>query len=312
VHCLKKFPSGVTLDEAADAVKRQSFDPQKLVAYEAFGLTTQEAGRLKLAPRGWEMARQLEPEVAAFRALLDHLEPYRAVLQWAARQNIERLLQQDVANYWWEYFPEALGLSDERSLEGYVLCFFQLCQAAALGTHINGRKGQPSRLRVDSEELADYLAGETKKNRPRPELVPPLPTPLGQTQIFVSHQALPALAEQVTEALALADLAGLIAARGEDDFLPAATIQLMRRCAAGVFLLSGHDFQTDERLAPKTQILLGAAMALYDHRILLLRQEDIALPPALAQLPACAYAGDTLNWANGACLVKTIKEFVCA
>ena len=275
------------------------------------GLTLPEGGRLKLAPLGWEMAQLMEPEVTAFRALLDHLEPYRAVLQWVYQQQIERLLQQDVANFWDQHCSAALGLSDERTRESYVLCFFQLCQAAALGTHINGRKGQPSRLRLDGEELRDYLAEKPKPLRPRPELTL-APAPTGQAQIFISFHEQSGLAAQIAEALDLADLSGRAAERTttSDEILPAVILRAMRQCAAGVFLLADGDFTNNGLLAAETQITLGAALALYDQRVLLLHEQGLKLPATLQKLAVCTYTDNTLTWASGACLVKTMKEFV--
>jgi hypothetical protein len=44
-------------------------------------------------------------------------------------------------------------------VESKVVCFFQPCQAAGLGTQVIGKKGQPTRLRLDREELEGFNAG---------------------------------------------------------------------------------------------------------------------------------------------------------
>src|SRR5437868_1044279 len=157
VQYLRKKPGGVSFNEALDAIKKQVFDPRKVHAYEALGLVLRQGERLELSPLGHELGRRLAPVAQGFRTLLDSQAPYRAVLAWAARQGMEVIVQQAVAGFWQEHHPQALAAADERTIESTVVCFFQLCQAAALGTVVIGKKGQPTRLRVEQEELRAYL-----------------------------------------------------------------------------------------------------------------------------------------------------------
>src|SRR5205085_10456988 len=159
VQYLRKRPEGVTLSEAIDAIKKQVFEPAKIAAYEALNLIEQEGNLLKLTPLGWDLARSLEPETRAFCAILGRIEPYHSALVWAQRRQLDYLIHPDVAAYWREHHPQVLGINTPKMIEANVGCFFQLCQAAALGTNIIGKKGQPTRLRFDREALAAYVLG---------------------------------------------------------------------------------------------------------------------------------------------------------
>ncbi|HYY43054.1 MAG TPA: hypothetical protein VE775_10005, partial [Pyrinomonadaceae bacterium] len=80
VQYLSRKPGGVTINEAVDAVKKQVFDPRKVLAYEALGLVARHGDRLKLSPLGHDLGRKLQPVAQVFRTLLDSQAPYRAVL----------------------------------------------------------------------------------------------------------------------------------------------------------------------------------------------------------------------------------------
>ncbi|HYO63879.1 MAG TPA: hypothetical protein VER08_09630 [Pyrinomonadaceae bacterium] len=156
VQYLKKTPAGVSVAEAMDDVKRRVFEPRKVAAYEFWGVVTRRHDRLHLSPLGWEFARKLEPETEAYRALLDQTAPYRAALEWMHADALELVTHGDVAAFWQRAYGEALDHED-RSMEGNVVCFFHLCQAAELGTVTIGKRGQPARLRVERDELAAHV-----------------------------------------------------------------------------------------------------------------------------------------------------------
>ncbi|HYP53986.1 MAG TPA: TIR domain-containing protein, partial [Pyrinomonadaceae bacterium] len=161
VQYLKKKPSGVSVAEAMDDVKRRVFEPRKVAAYEFWGVVTRRHDRLHLSPLGWEFARKLEPETEAYRALLDQTEPYRAALEWMHGDALELVTHGDVADFWLRHYGDALDHED-RSMEANVVCFFHLCQAAELGTVTIGKRGQPARLRVEREELALHVDAHSR------------------------------------------------------------------------------------------------------------------------------------------------------
>ena len=163
VQYLKKKPTGVSVVEALDDVKRRVFEPRKVAAYEFWGIVARHGDRLLLTPLGWDFARKLEPGTEAYRVVLDGTPLYRLALEWIYRQNLDLVTHGDVASYWYEHHGALLDPANDKTMEGHVVCFFHLCQAAELGTVTIGKRGQPARLRVERDELAVYVGRDSER-----------------------------------------------------------------------------------------------------------------------------------------------------
>jgi hypothetical protein len=311
---LRKRPGGVTLGEAVDTIKRQIFEPAKITAYESLGLVERSGDRLKLGALGWGLARALEPEVRLFRALLERVGPYRAALEMAHRQSLDCLLHGDVASFWLDHHPEALGIYTPKMIESSVVCFFQMCQAAGLGTYIFGKRGQPTRLRLNREEVIAFLSDDfITEPADGPAPVPPEPAD-GATRVFVSfgHEAA-ATASHVQAALKLADIEGVLSERGARArllLLPSG--EAMCRCRAAVFIVTAADAQQGGRsedggLAEILRAEVAAAHLLYQGRLALLWDAQLPVPEELEAFAPCAYGGGDLTWEEGVRLTLAIK-----
>lgn len=318
VHYLKKNPRGVTLDEAADAVKRQAFEPLKVSAYESLGLTRRNGDRLQLDAFGLELAEKLEPEIEGFRNMLSRIEPYRAVLNWAYQSNVDCLLYSDVAKYWRDNFQEAIGVCGEKTLEGYVVCFFQLCQAAALGAHINGRKGQPTRLRLDREETKGFLSITPQSNLKPLPLVEKQPTYLsfdiGTTETFrvlISQNNSDDLSERIRALMELTDIECNVLKRDSNVSSLSAQnlLQTLRQSSAAIFILTREDFVSDNKIKEEVTVEICSAFARYDGRVILLCAEELSLPKGLESFRVCRYDNNSIGWETGFELIKAVKDF---
>lgn len=344
VHYLRKRPAGVTLGEAVDAVKKQAFEPGKLAAYELLGLTVRDGDRFKLSQLGWEMARRLEPEAQAFRALLHNVEPYRAVLEWAHRRRLAVITHPEVAAHWREHYPEALGISTPKMVEGHVVCFFQLCQAAALGTHVIGKKGQPTRLRLDDDELpacgrslsiaelreasaepfdvsADKLnsrhaapASDSARETGARESTPAHAARVNRVFVSCGGDAAE-IAERVRATLDFADIECRVVIRENHaaSMIAPGAAQIMRGCEAGIIIVGRDDCVRegagDYSPAQSLQVQIGASAVLYNHRVLLMWEGRVPVPASLASLPRCEYERDGLSWETGMEMMKAVKSF---
>ncbi|HVF88153.1 MAG TPA: hypothetical protein VM866_11210 [Pyrinomonadaceae bacterium] len=346
VHYLRKKPDGVTLGEAVDAIKKQAFEPGKLATYELLGITVRNGDRFKLSKFGWEMARRLEPEAQAFLALLNNVEPYRAILQWARRKQLGVITHPEVAAQWREHYPEALGISTPKMIEGHVVCFFQLCQAAALGTHVIGKKGQPTRLRLDLDELPAYGrgmsiaelraapaeqfdegAGKSDSKAAAPNSARACATELALAQLTPAHaprvsrvfvscgRDAAEFAERIRVTLDFADIECHVVARENQDasMITPGAAEVMRRCEAGIIIVGQDDCVKDcaGDYAPvqSLQIEIGAAAVIYDRRVLLVWDSPIPVPANLTSLPCCEYERDGLSWETGMEIMKAVKRF---
>ncbi|HVF27541.1 MAG TPA: TIR domain-containing protein [Pyrinomonadaceae bacterium] len=346
VHYLRKKPDGVTLGEAVDAIKKQAFEPGKLATYELLGITVRNGDRFKLSQFGWEMARRLEPEAQAFRALLNNVGPYRATLQWACRRKLGVITHPEVAAQWHEHYPEALGISTPKMIEGHVVCFFQLCQAAALGTHVIGKKGQPTRLRLDRDELPAYSrslsiaesreasaeqfdesAGKLDSKSDTPNSARAGATQLALTELTSAHaprvtrvfvscgRDSAEFAERIRVTLDFADIECHVVVRENQDasMITPGAAEIMRRCEAGIIIVEQDGCVKDGAgtYAPGQSLLIeiGAAAVIYGRRVLLVWDRHIPVPANLTRMLRCEYERNDLSWETGMEIMNAVKNF---
>lgn len=175
---LKNKPTGATPAEAKAAVKKPILDSRKLAAYRFWDIITKDTDRLKLAKRGWEIARGTKTEGAAFSEIANSVTPYRSVLEWAFHQNMEALNTVDVASHWHEHHQEASGTKNDATLTAQAVSFFHVAQAAGLGKLLIGRRGQQTRLELAVDDLKAFVEGGpelrrgSRRNCPRKKLPP--------------------------------------------------------------------------------------------------------------------------------------------
>ena len=81
VGYLKTKPTGATPTEAKAVIDKTLLDPRKISAYVTWGLIQKDGERLKLAARGWDIARKTKPQASTFREVLDSIAPYRSALE---------------------------------------------------------------------------------------------------------------------------------------------------------------------------------------------------------------------------------------
>jgi len=157
VQYLKQRPEGVNVCDVVQPLKKRIFFPPKIRAYLHWGLVIKNGERIKLSPAGWIFARSLEPEAGSYRVLLRGNLYYRTALEWVQTERMDLVTSDDMAQFWATRFP---GLATQNHLagkEGGVVSFFHICQAAELGSHTIGKRGQPARLRIWPDALAEFL-----------------------------------------------------------------------------------------------------------------------------------------------------------
>jgi hypothetical protein len=262
------------------------------------------------------------------------------------QQNLDLFTHADIAAYWQALYAASLE-QNEKTMEGNVVCFFHLCQAAEFGTVTIGKRGQPARLRVEREELASHLAGrsmpplrepresreahaaETERRiaavalnagaaaRPTPAAAS-LTTPMRDAErlrVFVSGSRRAKLVEQLQTVLELADIESRIVEEREPgtSVVSEEIFRAMRDCEAGLIIVTSEECCKDEsgQYALKEKLLteLTTAFVLYDRRIALLWDSRLPVPSNLRDLPLFKFDGDDLNWDVGVKLLKAIKEF---
>jgi hypothetical protein len=339
VRLLKRRAGGVTIIEGMDA-SRRVFDARKVAAYEYWGLVKRAGDRLTLSALGWEFARRLEPEAQLYRTMLNSTNAYRTALEWAFSQKLEIVTDADVAAHWLEHPVQVALAANQKTIEGNVACFFHLCQEAELGMATVGKRGQPTRLRVDREELAAYISNrpsfvtddadaalaleESAAERPAMAFVAPLSTqPTAHVneklRVFISHSRDGELLKQIRTTLEVAEIESETSRRASDEasggaqLVPDELCRAMRRCNASIVVVTKEDCRLDVSgnvlLHESLLMLIAAAVVCYNRRVILLWDESVAPSSSLSELCRCEFAGDSLTWDSGMRLLKALKSF---
>jgi hypothetical protein len=324
VQLLKKKPEGITIVEASDAVRKRLFDPRKVAAYETWGILKKSGDRMKLSQLGRDFASKLEPEAQIYRVMLDNTPPYRAALEWIYQQDLDLVTYADIVEYWEDHFPEALQ-QGEKTHEGQVVSFLHLCHAGDVGVATVGRKGQPSRLRVDHDELAAYiesspclvperaLPGDDPLYARRPALVGTASRK--RLRVFISTHKGSGIVGSIQDALQIADINSEVVERETDcvSLVSEKTFQAMRRCDAGIIIISPTDWYRDaagkDVLNQSVLIEIGAALVHFARRLVLLSDKQVPLPFNLDDLCHYELERSKLTWEIGLELIKAVKLF---
>ncbi len=326
IRYLKKHPAGVTIVEALGEVKKRILDPRKISAYEAWGVVERQGDWLKLSELGWEFSRKLAAEAALFRSILDRVEHYRSVLELAHSQQLKLITHEDIARFWRAHYSDALDLHQPKTVESNVVCFLHMCQAAELGSLTVGKRGQPARMRIDTEEVEEFINSRwdawTTEPVIRPELRPIRSSPsnlltweAGRLRVCLSARPAQQNSAQLQSLLELVGIESELLERGTNATLTMSesAFETMRRSDAGLFVITADDCQLDEQgslmLKPEVQAEISAAYLFYNRRVLLLWDERVPVPSDWQQLTRCTFAGEELSWETGVQLTKALLAF---
>lgn len=317
VKYLKNKPMGATISEMRAAIGDKLVDGRKLNSYQFWGVVTKDGERLKLADLGWELARKPEQQQATFRSMLDRVPPYRSALEWIFHQGMDSVTNVDVAAHWHEHHSDSLGTANENTMKDGAVCFFHLCQAAGLGSLRIGRRGQPTRLEMNRDDLQKHVeAGpstppwtqaETSSDVGSTETIVPAITPtpatpvLAELRVFIAHGKNMSIVEQVKTMLQLAGIDSEVAEEEETTAIPVSekVFNAMRRCKAGIIIVSAEEGSGTHTINDNVLIEIGAAFLLYERKVVLLWDKRLSVPSNLQGLYRCDFEGNELSWSAG-------------
>lgn len=220
-----------------------------------------------------------------------------------------------------------------------------MAQGAGLGTYKVGRRGQPTRLEVDSDALAQMVARadnsealsepegrETGTGREGVALesdgqredeeagggeqeMERGASPHEAVRVFIGHGRCEGIVDQVKTMLDLTEMSYEVVVEQESAAIPVPqkVFDAMRRCNAAVVCVTadaeGEREDGSYAVNPNVLIEIGAAFVLYDKRVVLIWDRRIHVPSNLQGLYRCETEGDQLSWSTGMKLMKAIKEF---
>jgi predicted nucleotide-binding protein len=136
-------------------------------------------------------------------------------------------------------------------------------------------------------------------------------------RVFISHGKQKAIASQIKELLAFGNFEPVVSVERESTAIPVPekVFEDMRACGAGVLHVGAEGKYLDRdgnehtKINDNVLIEVGAAMALYGRKVILLVEKSVTLPSNLQGLYRCDYEGDRLDYDSTMKLLKTFSQF---
>jgi predicted nucleotide-binding protein len=136
-------------------------------------------------------------------------------------------------------------------------------------------------------------------------------------KVFITHGKQKAIVNQIKELLVFGSFDPVVSVERESTAIPVPekVFEDMRSCAAGVIHVGAEGKYQDSsgnehtKINDNVLIEIGAAMALYGKKVILLVERGVALPSNLQGLYRCEFEGDQLNYEATMKLLKTFSQF---
>lgn len=136
-------------------------------------------------------------------------------------------------------------------------------------------------------------------------------------KVFIAHGKSIQIVGQLKAVLTFGNFDPIVAEEYETTAkpVPDKVLGLMRECSAGIIHVASEDVLMDNagathhKLNENVLIEIGAALALYGRKFILLVQKDLHLPSNLSGLYCCFYEGDKLDYDSTMKLLKAFSDF---
>lgn len=172
----------------------------------------------------------------------------------------------------------------------------------------------------DVEEIAAAAAGVAAGSETKQETAAAIARPAFDAKanrVFISHGKQKDIVAQIKELLTFGNLEPVISVERESTAIPVPekVFEDMRSCGAGVIHVGAEEKYLDEegkqyrKVNDNVLIEIGAAMALYGKKVILLVAKGVTLPSNLQGLYRCDYEGDRLDYEATMKLLKTFSQF---
>jgi predicted nucleotide-binding protein len=136
-------------------------------------------------------------------------------------------------------------------------------------------------------------------------------------RVFITHGKQKAIVVQIKELLTFGSFDPVVSVEREATAIPVPekVFEDMRSCSAGVIHVGAEGKYLDKdgteltKLNDNVLIEIGAAMALYGKKVILLVERGVTLPSNLQGLYRCDFEGDKLEYESTMKLLKTFSQF---
>lgn len=137
------------------------------------------------------------------------------------------------------------------------------------------------------------------------------------SRVFISHGKQKSIVSQIKELLEFGNFDPIVSVEREATAIPVPekVFEDMRSCGAGVIHVGAEGEYLDRdgnkltKINENVLIEIGAAMALYGKKVILLVEKGVALPSNLQGLYRCDFDGDRLDYEATMKLLKTFSQF---
>lgn len=138
-----------------------------------------------------------------------------------------------------------------------------------------------------------------------------------EKRVFITHGKQKAIVTQIKELLSFGSFEPVVSVERESTAIPVPekVFEDMRSCAAGVIHVGAEGKYLDRdgvehtKINDNVLIEIGAAMALYSKKVILLVEKGVSLPSNLQGLYRCEFEGDKLDYDSTMKLLKTFSQF---
>ena len=324
-----------------DGRKLSAFKSWGFVEDDNHKLKITERGRLYVRDSGSSRSEVL-------RDVVRETKPYSALVERIVSRNETTITAPEVAAHWYEHFRDESSelektLHDQalcffhvaQGADLGVLKFGRKGQSTRFEFDLDIAKGFLNIPTASGEAVPiDYPTEETDDNREAIESQDILIQANGATpqadktasqadetiltndRVFVTHGKNKKILDQVKEILTVGKFESVVATEHETSAkpIPQKVMSDMRTCHAAVINVSTDNVLYDEdgnkvpQINGNVLIEVGAAMALYGDKFILLVEEGLRLPSNLQGLYECRYEGDELNLTAALKLLRAFNE----
>jgi len=175
-------------------------------------------------------------------------------------------------------------------------------------------------------ELPDEVASESERKQgadgsakeEKPAAPPARAAPDAKSnRVFITHGKQKAIVAQIKELLSFGHFEPVVSVERESTAIPVPekVFEDMRSCSAGVIHVGAEgkyldrDGNENTKINDNVLIEIGAAMALYGKKVILLVEGSVTLPSNLQGLYKCEFDGDRLDYEATMKLLKTFSQF---
>jgi predicted nucleotide-binding protein len=221
---------------------------------------------------------------------------------------------------------EDMGVPKERT-DSVLKLIIEGAEAVGFITEIKGRKyanlkgvkptPSPENAKLDQDE--NGTTPEIEEAIVLPDISPIAAvksTDVRLTKVFISHGKNKAFVDPIRELLKFGQLEAMVSAERStaSQPIPQKVMNDMRSCGAAIIHVDSErrlmDLESKEVVALNENVLIeiGAAMALYGERFILLVKEGVKLPSNLQGIFEVRYSGDKLDGNETIRLMSSIND----